>query len=161
MQTFHTTLREALLITAAAVLLALAYAGITQKGLFLRPEPLSVSSESDVLAPPETISIEEAEELFASGKAVFIDTRDEFSYREGHIRGAIHMSLDELPQKVETLRALAAEKILVPYCNGTRCHSSMEFGDRLAVAGISEVKIFFGGWEEWTASRLPTEKSAP
>lgn len=161
MQTFQTAIREALLILAAAVLLALTYTGITQKGLFSRPEPLSISSESGVSTAPETISIEEAEELFASGRAVFIDTRDEFSYREGHIRGAIHISLDELPLKTESLRALAAEKILVPYCDGARCHSSMEFGGRLFAAGISEVKIFFGGWEEWTASRLPTEKSAP
>jgi rhodanese-related sulfurtransferase len=161
MQMFQTAIREALLILAAAVLLALTYTGITQKGLFSRPEPESTSSESEAPSGPETISIEEAEDLFTSGRAVFIDTRDEFSYREGHIRGAIHVSREDLPLRIESLRALAAEKILVPYCNGSGCHSSMEFGDRLFAAGISQVKIFYGGWEEWTASQLPTEKSVP
>ncbi|MEW6667206.1 MAG: rhodanese-like domain-containing protein [Thermodesulfobacteriota bacterium] len=161
MQTVQTAVREALVILAAAVLLALVYSGITQKGLFGRPEPPSFSSESEAPTTPETISIDEAEELFASGKAVFIDTRDELSYREGHIRGAIHVSLLDLPLRIESLKALAAEKTLVPYCNGTRCHSSMEFGGRLFAAGIPNVKVFFGGWEEWTASQLPTERSAP
>lgn len=153
-------LREALLILAAAVFLSLAYAAITQKGLFSRPQGVSLSSGKGVSGTPETITLEEAEELFASGKAAFIDTRDEFSYRDGHIRGAIHIPLDQLPVNKEFLRTLAAEKVLVPYCDGARCHSSMEFGSRLFAAGISEVKIFFGGWEEWTARQLPQEKSA-
>jgi rhodanese-related sulfurtransferase len=161
MQMFRTALRESLLILAAAVFLSLAYAAITQKGLFFRPQAVSLSSGTGVSGTPETITLEEAEELFASGKAAFIDTRDEFSYREGHIRSAIHVPLDQLPVNKEFLRTLSAEKVLVPYCNGTTCHSSMEFGKRLLAVGISEVKIFFGGWEEWTARQLPTEKSVP
>jgi rhodanese-related sulfurtransferase len=153
--------REAVLILGAAVFMALAYGGITQKGIFSRPQELTVSSGQDVSGVPEVITLEEARELFTSGKAVFIDARDEGSYRDGHIQGAVNIALGDLPLHVEFLRGLSAEKVLVPYCDGTQCHSSVQFAHRLLSAGISQVKVFFGGWEEWTESGLPMERSAP
>jgi len=161
MRTLRTALRESLLILAAAVFLALAYGAITQKGLFSRPQGVSLSSGKGVSGTPETITVEVARGLFESGRAAFLDVRNELSFREGHIRGAMHVGLEDLPLEINFLRALSAEKVLVPYCDGAECHSSVEFGRRLYALGISGVKIFFGGWEEWTASGLPTEKSSP
>jgi hydroxyacylglutathione hydrolase len=161
MKSFRIALREASFILAAAVFLGFTYTALTQKGFFSRHLILSGSPESEIQVPPEIISLEEARELFASGKAVFIDTRDEFAYRYGRIKGAINIPLEELAVRLDSLKGLSTEKILIPYCDGTNCHSSVEFANRLFAAGISRVKIFFGGWEEWMAAQLPAETSLP
>lgn len=162
MRVLHLAFREASYILAVAVLLGFIYNALTQKGFFrssATPVPYRETQKS--ISPPEMISLDEASALFASGGAVFIDTRDEFLFRAGHIQGAVHVPLEELDSKMEGLKKLSLEKALVTYCDGTRCHSSIEFSNRLFAARISKVKVFFGGWEEWTAARLPTETSMP
>jgi len=161
MKSLRIAFREACLILFAAVFLALAYTAVTQKGLFAGKTLLSGSPESAVPVPPEIISLDEAREFFASGKAVFIDTRDEFAYRHGHIKGATNIPMEDLAARLDTLKGLSSGRTLIPYCDGTNCHSSIEFANRLFAAGISRVKIFFGGWEEWTAGQLPVETSLP
>jgi rhodanese-related sulfurtransferase len=161
MKPFRIAVREASFILVAAVFLGFAYTAVAQKGLFARYVVLSGSPGSGIPVPPEIISVEEAREFFASGRAVFIDTRDEFTYRHGRIKGAINIPLEELAVRLDSLKGLSSEKILIPYCDGTNCHSSIEFANRLFAAGISRVKIFFGGWEEWTAGQLPVETALP
>jgi rhodanese-related sulfurtransferase len=155
------TIREALLISVAATILGFAYTALTQKGIFSAPSPTPVLLTSDEGLSPEMIQIEEAQELFGSGTAVFIDTRDELEYRAGHIKGAINIPLVEFDTRLDSLRALPGDEVLITYCDGTECSSCIEFANRLYSAGISNVKIFFGGWEEWKASQLPMETSTP
>jgi 3-mercaptopyruvate sulfurtransferase SseA len=47
--------------------------------------------------------------------------------------------------------------VLVAYCDGQECNSSINLALKLDSLGYSNVKIFFGGWREWTNSSQPTE----
>jgi len=154
-------IREALLISVAATLLGFAYTALTQKGIFAVPSPTPMLLTSDAGLSPEMIQIEEAQEMFGSGTAVFIDTRDEWAYRAGHIKGAINIPLVEFDTRIDSLKDLPGDKSLITYCDGTECNSSIEFANRLYSMGISNVKIFFGGWEEWRSSQFPMETSTP
>lgn len=146
-------LHEALFILISSVLLAFAYTAVTQKGIFSRSPDHVVSK--DQVRSPEVVTVEQARVLHSSGKVLFIDTREESSYRTGHIQGAVNVPLPELEAELIFLKEISSEKILVPYCDGSSCHSSLEFSNRLLAEGISNIKVFFGGWEEWTAARLP------
>ena len=154
-------IREALLISVAATILGFAYTALTQKGIFAIPSPTPVLLTSDAGLSPEMIEVEEALEMFGAGTAVFIDTRDEWDYRAGHIKGAVNIPLADLDTRTDTLRDLPGDKRLITYCDGTRCSSSIEFANRLYSVGISNVKIFFGGWEEWKSRQFPMETSTP
>jgi rhodanese-related sulfurtransferase len=59
------------------------------------------------------ISIEETNALRESGKGVIVDVRDEASYNMGHIAGALHIALADLPQR---LGELPRDKPIVTYC---------------------------------------------
>lgn len=104
------------------------------------------------------ISGEEAEELFFSGEAVFIDSRSSEEYRRGHILNAISIPYDEFPQVLGKVK-LNPQDTLVVYCDGEGCRSSEILAIRLQREGFFQVKVFFGGWQEWMARGLPVERS--
>ncbi len=156
---FRQALNEAAIIFAAAVVLGFAYTGVMGKGIFVESQPTSLRSATSTASGPATISLEEARRLFEAGTAIFIDARHEFDYKLGHIKGAVPLPLKEFDQKKEIVTSLPKDKLIVVYCDGAECNSSVELGAKLFLAGFSNVKIFFGGWRDWQANKLPTEKS--
>lgn len=152
--------REALLLLCSALILGFVYTAVTEKGLFAPSSAALRRSFSPAATNgPQMITLKEAKDLHASQKGFFIDTRGELLFRAGHIPGATNIPLAELDAEVDFLREVSAEMILVPYCDGSGCHSSFEFSNRLSAFGVSNIKVFLGGWDEWKGARLPIATS--
>ncbi|MCI0519328.1 MAG: hypothetical protein L0Z70_03630 [Chloroflexi bacterium] len=64
------------------------------------PEPAVVEETTDDLA---RVSVADAKAAYDLGQAVFMDVRDAESYAQAHIRGAISMPLEEIPQRMDEL----------------------------------------------------------
>ncbi|MBA2379932.1 MAG: rhodanese-like domain-containing protein [Blastocatellia bacterium] len=60
------------------------------------------------------ISLAEAKKAFDDGTAVFIDTHVKAAYDAEHIRGAINISVQDLPTKVSTI---PKGKKIIAYCS--------------------------------------------
>ena len=105
------------------------------------------------------ITLGEAEELFATGSALFIDSRATEDFKEGHIFGAVNIPFVEKKNKEElNMESYPLEGIYVVYCDASECHSSVELAKRLHEKGFQDIRIFFGGWEEWVREGLPVSK---
>ena len=150
----HIALRESLLILIGAALLGFAYSFVMKKGFFAPPSTSVVEFSS----PPVFISYDEAFTFFKNGNVLFVDARHEFDYKLGHIRGAINVPLTDFDLKKSALADVQKDKIIVTYCDGADCNSSIELGKKLAETGFTRVKMFFGGWNEWQQHDEPTEK---
>ena len=150
-------LLEAVLICTAAAVLGIAYSAIKGVGILSEKPLLQVRVLPDGGAGPTMISLEEADSLFRSGDAVFVDTRHAFDFRRGHIAGAINVPLNEFLASDGTLTELPQDRVIVTYCDAEDCNSSIEMAGRLYERGFRSVRIFFGGWQEWTRRGLPTE----
>jgi 3-mercaptopyruvate sulfurtransferase SseA len=92
-----------IMISAGALLLigsALWFVGFKDK-----TGSASASSQDIRIPHPEVprISVDDAKAAFDLGTAVFIDTRGEPYYSEGHIPGALSISVDELPDRLDEL----------------------------------------------------------
>lgn len=103
------------------------------------------------------------------GEVPLIDVRTAAEYsglagypcdaRQGHIRGARHVELDELlgrsPDDVRALVALPQGSELVVYCHsGARSAHAAEV---LRAAGY-HARNYVGSWHEWSAdARLPAD----
>lgn len=115
-------------------------------------------TSGDVYASVVYINLFEAQELYASGEALFIDSRPRDAYRDGHIMGAVSLPYEEaagnFPLDVDIF---PPDKTLVVYCEGSDCRSSENLALLLQETGVSGVRIFFGGWEEWVRAGLPIE----
>ena len=104
------------------------------------------------------ISRDEAWALFQTGIAVFVDARHDFDFKLGHIRGAINIPLKEYDERKSALSGASMDRVIVAYCDGAECNSSIELSVKLMRDGHRNVRIFFGGWSEWKAANLPAEK---
>lgn len=91
---------------------------------------------------------------------IFVDARDDDSYEEGHIPGALQAFPQEIARYIDTVMQYAegAEKVVV-YCNGGDCTDSKYLCNELLDAGISydRIYLFEGGWNMWTANGMPVE----
>ena len=132
-------------------------AGIYHKGIFAAPAT-SVPAFRAAVPAPELIHLEEARRLFESGQALFIDARHVLDFQRGHIRHAINIPLGEFSGHRADLSAIGQNRILVTYCDGSQCNSSMELAALLSGMGYAEVKNFYGGWQEWSSAQLPIER---
>lgn len=161
MSRFRTALRESGMLLLAAMVLGFIYTAAMEKGIFATRQPTSISSLLSSANAPVMVARDQAKAYFDGGDALFVDSRHEFDYRLGHIKGAINLPLNEYSLRKGVLAQLPKDKLIIIYCDGAECNSSIELSARLFADGFLNVKIFFGGWNEWRSQNLPTDKSTP
>ena len=120
--------------------------------------------EGGVIAPPSydravdapVVNLSEAMAAFNSGQAIFLDARKKADYEAGHIQGALRCFLEEYDVDFPLVRdQLPKEALIVTYCDGDECELSLFLARNMLQEGYTSVKIFFGGWKEWTKAGLP------
>jgi len=105
------------------------------------------------------ITLEETEDLWAGGAAVVLDARAAGLFGQGHVPGARNVPTagtgEVLPEEI---LALPKDGALVVYCEGGDCQSSLALARQLHDEGFRDIRVFSGGWAEWTKAGLPMEK---
>jgi rhodanese-related sulfurtransferase len=93
---------------------------------------------------PREVSRAEAREMLGAG-AQLIDVRADHEWEAGHLPGATHVALPELPARVEEIDK---GKPVILYCRGGNRSSMATIA--LAEAGYDAAKLAEGatGWEE-------------
>jgi thiosulfate sulfurtransferase len=100
------------------------------------------------------VSCLEAEELIQDASVVIADVRDNDSFNEAHISGAIHLSVAALQDFCETVDK---NQPILLYCyHGI---SSQSVAQHLVEQGFSLVYSLMGGFETWRAHH-PTSDDA-
>jgi rhodanese-related sulfurtransferase len=144
--------KEACGICLVALVIGLLYSAFEGKGLF------GASAHTEGTVPTSTfLSYDEARSLFESNSALFVDARHAYDYQQGHIRNAINVPLTDFESGGSALASVARDRLVVTYCDGVECNSSVELAKKMYEAGFLHVKIFFGGWNEWVKNGQPTE----
>ena len=140
------------MIACAGILLGFGYTGVMGKGFFAPPPPPRV-----VEFPPEYIDYADAYAAFEQQNAAIVDSRSSYDYELGHIKGSINLPLKEFETKKDVFRAWPKDTLIITYCDGQECNSSMELANKLAEEGFTNVRFFFGGWTEWQQHQSPEE----
>ena len=154
---FKEALREAGILILVACALGLVYTSATEKGMFARTPRTKTAQRADI-PTPSMISLDEARSSFESGLAVFVDARHDIDFNLGHIQGALNVPLSDYDVKKSVLRGIPKDHLIIAYCDGSECNSSIELSVKLMKDGYKSVRIFFGGWREWVDAKLPIEK---
>ncbi len=84
----------------------------------------------------------------AADRLVLLDVRPELEYEAGHIPGAISISPEELPRRIE---GLPHDRPIVAYCRGDYCLFADEAVALLRKRGFEAYRLD-GGWPEWAAA---------
>lgn len=119
----------------------------------IKPEKISV------ILSPKAVNLKQAYSLFKSNNATFIDTRDQWDYRDGHIKGSLNIPYYKFNTNDETLKKIKKSQLIITYCDGDDCEMSKKLAQQLLRLGYGNVYFFFGGWGEWNKANYPIEKS--
>lgn len=88
-----------------------------------------------------------------AGSAQIVDVREPSEWAEGHIPGAIHIPLGDLPRMAVTLDR--ARPVITVCRSG---HRSLVALDPLREEGITSARSLAGGMKAWQAAGQPVER---
>ena len=110
------------------------------------------------IAPAATVGLDEFHSAVDSKSALVLDARPSVFFKQGHVPGALNLARDDFAHDYRDLAGVldtAHDKPVIVYCSGGECHDSRLVANALLSLGFSNVRIFTGGWSEWTAAGLP------
>jgi rhodanese-related sulfurtransferase len=100
------------------------------------------------------MTLEEATAVFERKAALFVDARRPEAYREGHIPGAINFPYDRVGEMLDDfLLVVPLDSAIVCYCWSV----SHQLARELRMAGYTRVRVYDGGWLEWSEADRPKE----
>lgn len=111
--------------------------------------------------PSRDIDSREAAEAFRQG-VPFLDARRSLEYQEGHIRGALGLSVweadidERLARFDATGRSLQSPVVI--YCSGGDCQDSQLLASRLLGLGYRHLLIYRAGYPDWMAKGRPSRQ---
>lgn len=150
---------KTLLIVAVGAGTGLAYNARSENGIPLEtPERLSRPDEMgwQLHLRGMRATLDETRQASEQQAAVILDARSAGAYAGGHIPGAIHLSARDFAKKhAEVLTGVPKDAAIITYCAGGTCQTSIQLAQKLTdEAGYTNVKAFYGGWQEWRRAKL-------
>lgn len=120
-------------------------------------EPKAIpQTEPEKPITPTAITVDQAYKLYQNN-AVFLDSRMEIEYSLGHIKGSINIPYKRFEHHSQKLSGISKDVVIVCYCDGTGCDTSIELAKKLTALGYRNVKIFYSGWNDWKERNYPME----
>ena len=108
------------------------------------------------------ITLEEAEKLYFTHAAVFIDARSAEEYAQGHIRNARSLPWQDVDLNFMAVTAdLELTAPIITYCDGDTCELSHDLALFLRDAGFTDTRVLVNGWTVWQRAGLPMESGPP
>jgi len=106
----------------------------------------------------ELDDIEVVKRMYDSQETLFIDARSEDNYSDGHIKGALSLSLNRFDDLAgEFLEQYPLESSIVTYCSGRKCTDSHTIAQFLMELGYTNVRVFIDGFPAWKEKGYPIE----
>ncbi len=158
-------IKQIFLLLSAALVLALGVNAVSPRGIPWRGQWDEtrgvVTADQAALQPSLDFEISDAptaQRLHASGQVVFVDSRTEADYREGHIPGAVSLPVGEFDRHIPSFRErYGSSHPIVTYCSGRSCQDSHILAQRLFEAGFDNVSVFIDGYPGWSGEGYPVE----
>jgi rhodanese-related sulfurtransferase len=156
--------RQAAILIAAAIVVGLFRQtlpyGIRWNGRW----PTSATSAEDAYkmmarpGDPAFVSLQDVIEIVREKTATLLDARSADEYKKGHLPSARSLPFYEMDEyRAKALNGLATSAPLVIYCEGVGCELSLFLSRELQALGYTNIRIFYGGYPEWSDAGLPVE----
>lgn len=119
-------------------------------------EPIDVPTTTEPVL--REIDFLEAQRLYESGEAVFLDARIPGEYAKGHIAGAKSWPQDRFLEYLDIYEGqIPYDAHIVVYCEGDPCTQSQRLLEDLSFSGYLIIDLYYGGIEEWVTQGQPIE----
>lgn len=133
------------MLRQAVILIGLAFLPAIGQALYFRGNPAWQAR------PADSAEVTLAQTKNWGASVLWVDARPNEEFEKGHIPGALSLNEDDwnglLPP---VLAAWSPERKLIVYCSRQSCSASHGVAERLRHgAGLKNVYVLPGGWEEW------------
>ena len=102
------------------------------------------------------LTASEAVQVMNREKAVVVDVCSAEEFAQGHVKGARHIALDDLEQKLPAVVKNKATPVIVVCQTGRRSNRGVAIARKL---GYDKAQALSGGLRAWRDANLPTEKA--
>lgn len=129
--------------------MALAFVPALAEALYFRQD---VSWQTPI-PPSESVTVAQAR-AWGPG-VIWVDARPDEEFARDHVPGAFLLNEDRWNELLpELIPRWSPDKKVVVYCSSQNCNASRDVARRLRKeAGLTNVFVLQGGWEEWLKSR--------
>jgi len=103
-----------------------------------------------------TVHAAGAKNLFDKG-VPFVDVRGDEDYKDGHIKGAIHLELKGVLSYESLSAKIKKDQEVVFYCNGPKCGLSSHACEKAVGWGFTKVYYYYDGFPDWKSKGYPVE----
>ncbi|HWN82354.1 MAG TPA: rhodanese-like domain-containing protein [Candidatus Udaeobacter sp.] len=160
--------RDALGLIVFGLLVGLAANALSPRGIplvgdFSRGAALANRSEEELKELPPVVELADVKTAIASGDSllVVLDARAPDAFAEGHLPGALNLSVENLDANYPPLKArLDRVNRIIVYCDGGDCELSHDLAEALKSLGYKRVQLFAGGIAAWTEAGEKLETGA-
>jgi len=136
-----------------AVVLAFSVNALRDDRLPLKPAP---TVQAHTPGTPSDISLPEALNHFRARTALFLDARDEYEFKAGHIPGAWSVPPGARADLTGRLQD-RQESLIIVYCSDSECPKAEKLAAELVQTGLTNVRIMREGWLAWSNAGFPVE----
>lgn len=157
-------IQRSIILSIIAILLAFIVNTISPNGIALVGQwntskgVISAKSKDDFVISSREIEFDDAKKLYKRGW-LFVDARPKYSYKEGHIKGAVSLSIENVFASIpDFVQKYNPSTKIVTYCSGRECPDSHEIADALEASGYLNVKVYIDGYPEWKNKGMPIAK---
>lgn len=131
---------------------------LSSKSLPLIYEPRSHIEVSGVRIP--LVNEHVAHDYFGDASTSFVDTRQADDYSEGHVKGSVFLTPDNVVESFPDVQPLLPqENRIVLYCYGPECDMAERVAKFMIDLGYQNLVIMVSGFRPWEAAGYPVEGS--
>jgi rhodanese-related sulfurtransferase len=155
---------QRLCLNAAGILIVAVACGVASQVVRRDPIPWfeNWANHIESKALKEGIPLVTAKDAMAflqSGSHVILDARPAADYEAGHISTALSAPYASIAEAlVEVQAVLTPAQPIMTYCSGKNCDESFLLTQYLRQQGFTNVVLFAGGFETWSAEGYPIER---
>jgi rhodanese-related sulfurtransferase len=158
-------IKEMMFLLGMAIIFAFTVNFFSPKGIALvgrwdkSPGVIDSKAGSDVFSGElEIKDVMIAKQIYDNGTAVFVDARSLENFKNGHIKGAKSLPLDQFDNFIKAFKKkYPADTFIVTYCSERTCDDSHKLEQLLFDHGYVNVSIFIDGYQGWKAEGYPIE----
>jgi len=162
---WNKTIKETIFLLGIAIISAFTVNFFSPSGIALVGQwdgssgVVDSKADSDVFSGElEITQVKSAKQIYDKGTAVFVDARSLENFKNGHIKGAESLPLDQFDKFIEAFKKkYPANTFIVTYCSGRTCDDSHGLEQLLFDHGYVNVSIFIDGYHGWKAEGYPIE----
>lgn len=106
----------------------------------------------------DTVAVKRLMDTSRGNTLRIVDARPPDQFEQGHLPGAMNMTLNDLPERARLPASVSSARTVVVYGQHPSSALARGLAKRMVLAGHKGVRVFEGGFDAWKQAGHPVER---